>query len=310
MGSAFRVAPDVARAVAEGRPVVCLETAVLTHGLPRPDNREVCAGMVEAVRAAGAVPAPVAVVAGTVTVGVDPADLDRLAAGGPDVRKVSVHNLPAVVAAGEYGGTTVAATLWAAARAGVAVFATGGLGGVHRGGGGSLDLSGDLVALARYGGCVVCSGPKAVLDVAATVQVLETAGVVVAGYGTGRLPAFVAHPTDLAAGTRIDTPAEAAGLVRARDALGLSGAVVVANPPPPEHALPWDQVDRAVTDAHVAAEAAGVVGPELTPFLLREVARLTAGRSVASNRALLVGNAGLAARIACCLAFPGGPRLP
>ncbi len=310
MESAFRVAPDVAQAVAAGRPVVCLETAVLTHGLPRPDNRQAYAGMVQAVHDACAVPAPVAVVAGTVTVGAGPTDLDRLGAGGPDVRKVSVHNLPAVVAAGGYGGTTVAATLWAAARAGVAVFATGGLGGVHRGGAGPMDLSGDLVALARYGGCVVCSGPKAVLDVAATLQVLETAGVAVAGYGTDRLPAFVAHPTDLVPGIRIDTPAEAAALVRARDALGLPGAVVVANPPPPDHALSWDLVDRAVADAHGAAAAAGVAGPELTPFLLREVARATAGRSVASNRALLVANAGLAARIARALSSPGSPRLP
>ncbi len=295
------VTDEVRQALSRGAAVVALETAVLTHGLPRPANAQTYQEMLSAVRAVGAVPAPVAVWEGALRVGLGDEEIQDLGRAR-DVAKAGLADLPALAARRGRGGTTVAATLWGARRAGIAVFATGGIGGVHRGWAGTLDVSGDLAALARYGGCVVCSGAKAVLDLPCTLEALETLGVTVVGYRTGRFPAFVCADSGLALRHRVETPDEAAAVVRARDALGLAQAVVVANPPPAGSAVPRERVEAAL---------AGVVsgrGPEATPRLLRALAEATGGASVAANRALLVDNARLAARIARCLAGrAGGP---
>ncbi len=293
MSVRFRVGDEVKRCLDEGRPAVALETAVLTHGLPRPDNVSAYQEMMDAVSAEGAVPVPVGVWQGAVWAGLPEEALEAMAR--PGAAKVGLADVPAVVARGETGGTTVAATLWAASRAGVRVFATGGIGGVHRGWQRTLDVSGDLAALARFGGCVVCSGAKAVLDLGCTLELLETAGVCVVGYRTGRLPAFLWADSGLAVRHRVDTPEEAAEVIRCRDALGLGGAVIVANPPP-EGMSPED-VGRVLG----AASEGAPPGPDATPRLLAEAARRTAGRSVRVNRALLVENARLAARIARAL---------
>jgi len=289
----FRVGGEVGASLREGRPAVALETAVLTHGLPRPDNASVYRDMMDAVRAEGAVPVPVGVWQGAIWAGLPEEALEALA--GPGAAKVGLADLPAVVARGGDGGATVAVTLWAASRAGVRVFATGGIGGVHRGWQRTLDVSGDLVALARFGGCVVCSGAKAVLDLGCTLELLETAGVCVVGYRTDRFPAFLWEDSGLGVRHRVDTPEEVAEVLRCRDALGLEGAVLVANPPP--EGLSAEDVERVVG----TASQGWAPGPDATPRLLAEAARRTAGRSVRVNRALLVENARLGARIARAL---------
>ncbi len=291
--SRFRVGHEVARALKEQRPVVALETAVLTHGLPRPENRAAYGEMLEAVRSEGGVPAPVGVWQGAVWAGLPEDALETLAR--PGAVKAGMADLPAVAARGAAGGVTVAVTLWAARRAGIRVFATGGIGGVHRGWQRTLDVSGDLAALARFQGCVVCSGAKAVLDLECTLELLETAGVCVVGYRTDRFPAFLWADSGLPVRHRVDTPEDAAGVIRCRDALGLSGAVLVANPPP--ESLSSEDVTRVVG----AVSDGGPTGPDATPRLLAEAAGRTGGRSVRVNRALLVENARLAARIAGAL---------
>ncbi len=295
----IHVAEEVRRALSGGAAVVALETAVLTHGLPRPANTETYQEMLAAVRAEGAVPAPVAVWKGRVRAGLGDEEVQALGRAR-DVPKAGLADLPALAARGGHGGTTVAATLWAARRAGIPVFATGGIGGVHRGWADTLDVSGDLAALGRYGGCVVCSGAKAVLDLPCTLEALETLGVTVLGYRTGAFPAFVCADSGLGLRHRVETPEEAAAVVRARDALGLPQGVVVANPPPAGHALSRERLEAAL------AGLGSGRGPEVTPRLLRALAEATGGASVAANRALLVANARLAARIARCLAGGAG----
>ncbi|MDW7711954.1 MAG: pseudouridine-5'-phosphate glycosidase [Deferrisomatales bacterium] len=289
--------PSVAEALALGRPVVALETAFLTHGLPRPANLETFRAMEDAVRAAGAVPAAVAVLGGVLRVGLGEAEAETLA-GEESACKAGVADLPALAARGADAGTTVAATLWACRWAGIRVFATGGIGGVHRGGGTSFDISGDLGALARFGGCVVCSGAKVILDLPKTLQLLEALGVCVVGYRTDELPAFVSTSSGLGLRHRADTPEEAARVVRCRDALGLPQAVLLANPPPAGVAVPREAVERSLASSLAAAGGSGLSGPGVTPALLSALAHASGGATVEANRALLVANAGLGARVA------------
>lgn len=263
--------------------------------------------MEAAVRAEGAVPAAVAVVGGALRVGLGPATVERLAAGG--AAKAGLADLAPLLSRGGDAGTTVAATLWAARAAGIPVFATGGLGGVHRGAEATFDLSGDLGALARFGGCVVCSGAKIVLDLPKTLEVLEALGVCVIGYGTDAFPAFVGADSGLPLVHRVASPEEVAGVLGARDALGLPQTVVVANPAPAGVAVPRPVLEAALTAALADAGREGVSGPALTPFLLAALARRTGGASVAANRALLVANARLAARIAAALPLTPAPTL-
>jgi pseudouridine-5'-phosphate glycosidase len=285
----------VAAALDAGQPVMALESAVITHGLPRPLNGEVALELEAAVREEGTVPATIAVVSGAVRVGLDEAELATLATATAP-RKCSRRDLALAVARGETGGTTVAATAWVAARAGIAVIATGGIGGVHRGD--PWDMSADLIELGRTPITVVCSGPKSLLDLPRTMEVLETQGVPVLGYGTNILPAFYVRDSGLPLTTRVDMPAEIAAILRAREALGVVHGIVVAVPVPAEHALASDEVERIVDHATAAALASGVAGPSVTPFVLARLAELTGGRTLAANRALLANNARVAARIA------------
>lgn len=291
------------RAIAERRPVVALESSVLAQGLPIPANRDAHDRMAGAVRRGGAEPAITAVVRGVPTVSLEGDDLERFLRR-EGVRKVSARDLGPAVAAGADGATTVAATLALATAAGIPVFATGGIGGVHREP--EFDESADLPELARSSMIVVCAGAKSILDLPATLERLETLGVTVMGYGTDELPGFFTTSSGLALTARADDPDTIARAFLAGRALGRPGALLVVQPPPPEHALDREEVDGAIRGALADARAQGVRGAATTPFLLAAVERATAGRSLAANLALLERNAALAADIAVALARAGG----
>jgi pseudouridine-5'-phosphate glycosidase len=297
-----RISPEVAEALAGGRPVVALESAIVSHGLPRPRNLEAARQAEDAVRDGGALPATIAVVAGEAHVGLDGKTL-RAIAERDGVVKCGVRDLAPVAARGGWGGTTVAATAHLACRAGIQVFATGGLGGVHRDARDSWDESADLETLARTGIVVVCSGVKSILDVGATLERLETLNVTVLGYGTDRFAGFYLSESDYPAPWRADSAAEVAGVVRARAGLATDdSAVVVANPLPVDDQLDPVLHDRVLGEGLIAAEAAGVRGKDVTPFLLGYLAEETEGASLDANVQLVVRNARLAAEIASELA--------
>jgi pseudouridine-5'-phosphate glycosidase len=296
----LQISSAVAAALAAGEPVVALETTLVTHGLPHPEGLAVAAELEAEVRASGALPATIGVLDGSVRVGLSGAELERLAAT-PGVLKLNPGNLAAAVAAGRPGSTTVAATVLAAHRAGIAVMATGGIGGVHRDAAENGDVSADLAALARYPVAVVCAGAKAVLDLARTLEALESLGVPVYGFGTAELPAFYRRSSGLPVDARFDAVDELAAAVRAHFALGGTG-VVVANPVPEEHELPQALYDGAIAAALEEAQRSQVRGRAVTPFLLDRLQHLTAGASVFSNRALLRANASLGGRLAVALA--------
>ena len=294
----MRIDPEVAEAVAGGRAVVALESTLIAHGLPSPRNLDVAHRLQAAVRAAGAVPATIAVVDGEARVGLDD-DALELVASADDVVKCGVRDLAVVAARGGHGATTVASTAWLAARAGIRVFATGGLGGVHHGARETWDESADLDTLARVGVAVVCSGVKSILDVGATLERLETLGVTVLGYATDRFPGFYVHDSGFPVPWRVDSPEEVAAVLAARPALGTEDrAVVVANPLPVGEQLDPALHDRVVAEGLAAAATAGVSGKEITPFLLDFLQRETGGASLEANVRLVERNASLAAEIA------------
>jgi pseudouridine-5'-phosphate glycosidase len=300
--SPMRIAPEVAEAVARGRPVVALESTLISHGLPRPRNLAVAHEIEAEVRDAGATPATIAVVAGEARIGLDESGLEAVAAGD-GVVKCGVRDLAVVVARGGDGATTVAATAHLAALAGVQLFATGGLGGVHREARETWDESADLETLARVGVTVVCSGVKSILDVGATLERLETLGVTVLGYGTDRFPGFYLYDSGYPAPWRVDTPDEVAAVLAARRELGSDRrAVVVANPLPVEEQLDPELHDRVVSAGLAAASEAAIGGKEITPFLLDYFHRETAGASLEANVRLVLRNARLAAQIAAAAA--------
>jgi pseudouridylate synthase len=297
-----RIAAEVAEALAEGRPVVALESTIISHGLPRPRNLEVAKQAEEAVREGGALPATIAVAAGDVCVGLDGREL-RGVAERDDVAKCGVRDLAPVVARGGWGGTTVAATAHVAVRAGIRLFATGGVGGVHHEARDTWDESADLETLARTGIVVVCAGVKSILDVGATLERLETLNVTVLGYRTDRFPGFYLSDSGYPAPWRVESPSEVAELVRAAGEVGTDDrALMVANPLPPEEQLDPALHDRVLTEGLIAAEAAGVKGKDVTPFLLDYLAEETQGSSLEANVCLVVRNARLAAEIAAELA--------
>lgn len=296
MSDLLRIARPVAAALVAGRPVVALETTLVTHGLPHPDGLAVAAELERVVAAHGATPATIGIIDGVIHVGLDADELARLATT-PQVAKVNPGNLAAVLAAAKNGSTTVAATLLAAHRAGIRVLATGGIGGVHRGAEVTGDVSADLVALARHPVAVVCAGAKAVLDLPRTREVLETLGVPVLGHGTDEFPAFYRRASGLPVDRCCAGAAEIAAVVRAHVALAATG-LVIANPVPVEHELAAEACAAAIDRAVADAEVAGVRGRDVTPFLLDRMRALTDGASVAVNRALLVANAALAADVA------------
>ena len=292
---------EVRDALASGRPVVALESTIVTHGMPAPANVETSRAVEAAVRAAGAVPATIAVVAGKIKIGLSDAEMDWLGTA-KDVLKLSRADLPFAVAAGRHGSTTVAATMICARLAGISVFATGGIGGVHRGAATSFDISADLTELARTDVAVVCAGAKALLDLPKTLEMLETLGVPVVCYRTDAFPAFWSRASGLPAPLRLDTPREIAALVRTRWLLGIGGGVLVANPVPAADEIPWPEIAGAVERAITEAEAGGIRGKAVTPFLLGRVLALTEGRSIKANIALVKNNAALAAAVAVALA--------
>jgi pseudouridine-5'-phosphate glycosidase len=297
-GSALRVAPEVAEALAARAPVVALESTIISHGLPRPENLRIARQIEDVVRETGAVPATVAVVDGVARVGLDEQALAAIAER-EDVAKASVRDLGFVVARGGSAATTVAATAHLARRAGIRLFATGGLGGVHRGARESWDESADLVALARTGIAVVCSGVKSILDVAATLERLESLNVPVVGYGTQAFPGFYISDSGHLLDWRADSPAEVADLIRAREALGLGHqGLVVANPLPEDEQLDAALHDRVLSEALAELEAQGVSGKAVTPFLLDFFHKHTAGASLRANVRLVLRNARLAGLIA------------
>ncbi|MGJ3264668.1 MAG: pseudouridine-5'-phosphate glycosidase [Salinarimonas sp.] len=299
--SCLDVAPEVSDALAAGRPVVALESTIITHGMPWPANLETARAVEAIVRAGGAVPATIAVIAGRIRVGLDDASLEALAQKS-DVMKLSRADLPFAVATGRDGATTVAATMICAAAAGIRVFATGGIGGVHRGVEETMDVSADLEELARTPVCVVCAGAKAILDLPRTLEALETRGVPVIGYRTDALPAFWSRDSGLPAPLRLDDPAAIAAVLAAKRDLGLAGGVLVANPVPEEAEIPRAEIEAHVATALAEARSAGVGAKAVTPFLLGRLVELTGGRSLATNVALVKSNAALAAEIAGAIA--------
>lgn len=301
MDARLEIRPQVSAALGAGRPVVALETAVVTHGLPPPRNLAAARRMEGVVREEGAVPATVGVVGGRAVVGLSDDELQRLSASR-DAVKASTRDLAPAVAGGGLAGTTVAATVHLAGRSGIDVVATGGIGGVHRDAAARLDISADLTELARTPTAVVCAGAKAVLDLPRTLEALETAGVGVIGYETAELPAFWSRESGLSLPDRVDTPEEAAALIEAARGLGVPGGMVFAVPPPKAAALPREEVEGWVERALEEAAAEGVAGKAVTPYLLERVAALAGERALDANAALLERNAGVAARIAGALA--------
>jgi pseudouridylate synthase len=299
------LAAEVAAALDAGRPVVALESTLLAHGLPRPDNRAAADEVEAAVRAGGAVPATVAVLDGVPHVGLTPDQVDRVC-GDPDLAKLSVRDLPVAAALGRSGATTVSSTALLAARAGIGVFATGGLGGVHRQSAETYDESADLGALARTSLVVVCAGVKSILDVPATLERLETLSVTVVGYRTTAFPGFYVADSGSLLDWSVDTPEEAAAVFAARRELA-PGAVVVANPLPADQQLDPGLHDRVIAGALAAAEAAGVRGKAVTPFVLDHLHRASEGATLAVNVRLVLRNAELAGRIATALAALPAP---
>lgn len=300
MADVFMVSEEVSSALAEGRPVVALESTIITHGFPYPANLQCALEVERVVREEGAVPATVGVVHGVLTVGLGRAEIERFASSG-DIAKASRRDLPVLAARHADGGTTVAATMVAAARAGVRVFATGGIGGVHRGAERTFDISADLEELARTDVAVVCAGAKSVLDIGLTLEYLETQGVVVVGYRTDEFPAFYTRSSRFPVPYRLESAQEIADVIKAKRALGLEGGVVVANPIEPAHALDEGEIERITNEALTAAAEERIVGKDVTPFLLARVHKATAGASEEANRQLVYGNARLAARIAAAL---------
>lgn len=297
----FRCSKPVAQSLERGAPVVALESTIITHGLPRPRNLDTALRVEAVVRANGATPATIAVIDGELHIGLDAEELERLA-NTDHVLKLSRADLASAMTSGATGSTTVAATMIAARLAGIQVFATGGIGGVHRGAESSFDISADLQELAATAVTVVAAGAKAILDLPKTLEVLETLGVPVIGYRTDQFPAFWSRTSGLSVPTRLDDADAIARAHRMRGRLGLSGGQLVANPIPTEAEIPLEQINPVIEIALRQADQARITGKDVTPFLLQQVLDLTQGRSIEANIALIENNAALAARIACHLA--------
>ncbi|MBC8363847.1 MAG: pseudouridine-5'-phosphate glycosidase [Actinobacteria bacterium] len=295
----LRIADEVADALADGRPVVALESTIIAHGMPHPRNVETALTLEAIVRSGGAVPATVALVDGALRVGLSELDIERLGTNN-QVAKVSLRDMGAVLASGGLGATTVAATMFAAHGAGIRVFATGGIGGVHRGDG--HDVSADLTALGRFPVAVVCAGAKAVLDLPRTLEALETLGVPVLGWRTDAFPEFWTRGADLTVGTRVDGADQAAAVLDAHWSAGLTTGAVIGVPIPTEHEVDRALIETAIADGLGASDAAGISGSEVTPFLLAHIADATGGTSLDANVALVQENTRVATEVAVALA--------
>ncbi len=295
------LSPAVAEALRAGRPVIALESTIISHGMPYPQNVETALRCEAAARANGAEPATVAIIGGKLCAGLTEDQIDYLGREGTRVAKASRRDIPILCARGADGATTVAATMIVAALAGIRVFATGGIGGVHRGAEKTMDISADLQELAHTPVAVVCAGAKAILDLPLTLEYLETQGVPVLGYGTEELPCFYTPHSGLNVDYRMDSPEEIASAVRAQRDLGFPGGMLITNPIPEEYAMPQDVIDAAIAQALREADEQGVRGKKITPFLLARVCELTGGDSLKSNIQLVLNNVRLASRVACAL---------
>lgn len=299
-GRFLDISPEVKSALEQGGAVVALESTIITHGMPRPQNVRTAREVEAVVRENGAVPATIAVISGRIKIGLTDEELDWLGAA-KDVMKLSRADLPYAIAAGRHGATTVAATMICAHLAGLRVFATGGIGGVHQGVETTMDISADLDELARTPVAVVCAGAKAILDLPRTLEYLETRGVPVVGYGTDDFPAFWSRTSGLPVPIRLDDPDAVADLIRTKEALGLEGGVLVTNPVPRDNEIPAEEMKTFIGRAVAEASRRGVAGKAVTPFLLSFIFESTGGRSLATNIALVRNNAALAARLAVSL---------
>lgn len=295
------VSMEVKQALQQNKPVVALESTIISHGMPYPQNVETALNVERIVRENGAVPATIAIIGGKPTVGITAEEIDHLGKKGLAVTKASRRDIPVLAAKGEDGATTVAATMIIAAMAGVKVFATGGIGGVHRGAETSMDISADLEELARTDVAVICAGAKSILDLGLTMEYLETKGVPVLGYQTEELPAFYTRSSGYKVNYRIDSPLEVAKIIAAQRNLELHGGMVIANPIPEEYAMEESVIHTAIQDALQEADKLGIKGKEITPFLLDKIQKLTDGKSLASNIQLVYNNVKLGAQIASAL---------
>jgi pseudouridine-5'-phosphate glycosidase len=302
MNRYLQISEEVAQALERTGPVLALESTIISHGMPWPRNLETALAVEAEARRSGATPATIAVMGGKLRVGLSEQELESLARLGPKVTKASRRDLPFLLQRGQTGATTVAATMIVADMAGIRVFATGGIGGVHRGAGSSMDISADLQELARTPVAVVCAGPKSILDIGLTLEYLETHGVPVVGYGTSELPAFYARESGFGVDYRIDTAGEMAEALRVKWSLGLEGGVVIANPIPAEFALNAGAIEEIIARAVVAADRESIGGKELTPYLLSRIEELTGGDSLQANIQLMLNNARVGADIASALA--------
>ena len=292
------VKPEVAEALAAGKPVVALESTIISHGMPYPQNVETALNVEKIIRENGAVPATIAIIGGRLKAGLTPEEIEYFGKKGTAIRKASRRDLAVLCARGEDGATTVTTTMMIAHMAGISIFATGGIGGVHRGAETTMDISADLEELAQTPVMVICAGAKSILDLGLTLEYLETKGVPVIGYGTEELPAFYTRRSGFGVDYRVDSPEELATTFRVSKDLGLRGGMLVTNPIPEEYAMPLETINAAIDQAIAECNAKGIHGKDTTPFLLARVAEITGGDSLASNIRLVYNNAALAARTA------------
>ena len=298
MNKYLDIAPEVAAALAEGKPVVALESTIISHGMPYPQNVQTALAVEQIVRDSGAIPATIAIIGGRLKAGLSHEEIEYLGKTGTSVAKASRRDLPVLVAKGMDGATTVTTTMMIADMAGIKVFATGGIGGVHRGAEVTMDISADLEELASTSVMVVCAGAKSILDLGLTLEYLETHGVTVIGYGTEELPAFYTRRSGHAVDYRMDTPKEIATAFSVKRDIGLRGGMLVTNPIPKEYSMDPDVINGAISKALDEADSLGIKGKETTPFLLAKIKDITGGSSLDSNIKLVFNNATLAAKIA------------
>lgn len=298
MKGILKISEEVRNALEQGKPVVALESTIISHGMPYPDNVKTALTVEKTVRENGAVPATIAIIKGVPTVGLSEEEIERLGKEGTKVVKVSRRDIPVVIAKKLDGATTVASTMIFAEMAGIKVFATGGIGGVHRDATETMDISADLEELHQTNVTVVCAGAKSILDLGLTLEYLETKGVPVLGYKTEELPAFFTRKSGFKVDYRMDSPEEIVAAVKAKDALGLSGGMLVANPVPEEYSMDPNKIEAVISEAVEEAKALGITGKKVTPFLLEKIRNVTGGDSLFTNVKLVLNNAALAAKIA------------
>ncbi|MBR2167078.1 MAG: pseudouridine-5'-phosphate glycosidase [Paludibacteraceae bacterium] len=307
MNKYLSLSPEVAQALQQGKPVVALESTIISHGMPYPQNVETALKVEQTIRDNGAVPATIAIINGKLKAGCTPEEIEYLGKKGQAVTKASRRDLPVLIARGEDGATTVTTTMIIAAMAGIQVFATGGIGGVHRGAETTMDISADLEELAQTPVMVICAGAKSILDLGLTLEYLETKGVPVIGYQIDELPAFYTRHSGFNVDYRIDSPEELAAAFKAKLDMGLKGGMLVTNPIPEQYSMPADVINKAIDQAIEESKQLGIHGKQTTPFLLAKVKELTGGDSLASNIQLVLNNARLAAKTATALTLNPKP---